>query len=388
MFIRKGAFLIIILLFCPVNSFSQFRIRLLSDMSPDVVIFTVTEGIYQINLPANKIIKITSGESVIMSRLNNRLAVKTRNENGFTCDSVELISVGADDSFSLRINSDASIKRIYNGNLICKSDMESVFIINVPDIEDYIAGVVKSEGGSGGSSGYYKTQAVIARTYSYKYEKKHIGDQYNLCDGVHCQVFGGIITDTMIIRAVKGTKGEVIVDRDSSLIIAAFHSNCGGETAASEDVWLTDQPYLKKVIDPYCLSSRNAVWEKKISVADWVKYLNRNGFTGTSANPSAFSFTQKARQVNYTTGIFKYPLRLLRNDFQLRSTYFSVVSDGDSLILKGRGYGHGVGLCQEGAMAMAKRGMNYEQIIRFYYTGVKVIDVTDVKKPVTDNSLY
>ena len=59
----------------------------------------------------------------------------------------------------------------------------------------------------------------------------------------------------------------------------------------------------------------------------------------------------------------------------LRSTFFSVVPEGDSIILKGRGYGHGVGLCQEGAMVMAAKGFNYKQIIDFYYSGVIISDI-------------
>jgi stage II sporulation protein D len=372
---------------CSANTFPQFRIRLFSDQSPGIVIFTVIEGSYQINLQAEKIIIVELGESVVLTRLNNRLAVKTRKENGFTCDSVELINVGPGCSFTLRINPDASQKRIYNGSLICKSDLGSVFLINTPEIEDYIAGVVKSEGGSGGSIEYFKTQAIIARTYSYKYEKKHINDSFNLCDGVHCQVYQGITTDTLIIRAVEETKGKVIVDQDSALIISAFHSNCGGETLASEDVWLTGQPYLIKVVDPYCLSSRNATWEKKISLSDWIDYLKKNGYKSPTGNPSVFNFATKTRAVNYTSDTFNWPVNLLRNDFQLRSTYFSVVAEGDSLVLKGRGYGHGVGLCQEGAMVMAKKGMNCEAIIKFYYSGVKIINVAEVKKPTSDNSL-
>jgi stage II sporulation protein D len=386
MSVNRILILCIVFVFYSANTFSQLRIRLFSDQPAGMVILTVTEGTYQISLRDGKHIILEPGETVLLTRFNERLAVKTRKESGFICDSVEFICTGATCSFSLRINPDASQKRIYNGGLICKSDLGSVLLINTPEIEDYVAGVVKSEGGSGGSLEYFKTQAIIARTYSYKYEKKHVKDSFNLCDGIHCQVYQGITTDTLITRAVKETKGKVIVDHDSTLIISAFHSNCGGETVASEDLWLTAQPYLKKVVDPYCLSSRNATWEKKISLPEWTSYLKKNGFTDSTVDPSVFNFSAKTRSNYYTSGTFKYPVSLLRNDFQLRSTFFSVISEGDSVLLKGRGYGHGVGLCQEGAMVMAKKGMSFEQIIKFYYTGVQIIDVADVKKPVTDNS--
>lgn len=171
------------------------------------------------------------------------------------------------------------------------------------------------------------------------------------------------------------TKGLVILDKDSTLIISAFHSNCGGETASSEDVWLTNQPYLKGVIDPYCRSSRNSVWEKKISINDWLEFLRKSGYKGKTDDLSVFSFLQNVRLTDYRTGSFTMPLSTIRNELDLRSTFFSVVADGDSVILKGRGYGHGVGLCQEGAMEMAEKGFNYQQIISFYYTDVIISDI-------------
>lgn len=69
------------------------------------------------------------------------------------------------------------------------------------------------------------------------------------------------------------------------------------------------------------------------------------------------------------------PLRTIRSELDLRSTFFSVVAKGDTIILEGRGYGHGVGLCQEGAMEMAVKGFNYQQIIDFYYFGVLITDI-------------
>jgi stage II sporulation protein D len=69
------------------------------------------------------------------------------------------------------------------------------------------------------------------------------------------------------------------------------------------------------------------------------------------------------------------PLRTIRSDLNLRSTFFSVYANSDSVILKGRGYGHGVGLCQEGAMVMASKGFKFKDIINFYYSGVIISDI-------------
>lgn len=96
----------------------------------------------------------------------------------------------------------------------------------------------------------------------YKYFDKHMQDKYNVCDNTHCQAFNGTSIDTILNKAAMETHNEVIIDQDSVLIISAFHSNCGGQTSSSEDVWLTSQPYLKSVSDPYCINSRNALWRK------------------------------------------------------------------------------------------------------------------------------
>ena len=167
----------------------------------------------------------------------------------------------------------------------------------------------------------------------------------------------------------------MILAPDSTLIISAFHSNCGGETSFSEDVWLTSQSYLKRVNDPYCLSSRNAQWEQRISIYDWVEMLRKSGYNGQTDDPDAFSFEQKSRLIEYKTGTFTMPLKTIRAEMDLRSAFFTVVADGDSLLIKGKGYGHGVGLCQEGAMEMATRGFNYQKIIDFYYSDVIISDI-------------
>ncbi|MZP56014.1 MAG: SpoIID/LytB domain-containing protein, partial [Bacteroidales bacterium] len=161
------------------------------------------------------------------------------------------------------------------------------------------------------------------------------------------------------------------------LIISAFHSNCGGETASSGDVWLTGQPYLKSVKDPYCNNSRNARWKKVLSLNDWISYLNKSGLKEKPDEVLKINFAQSTRKTDYMTGNFSLPLQKIRDDLDLRSTFFSVRVEGDSVILDGKGYGHGVGLCQEGAMAMAEKGFDYRQIIYFYFEGVIISDINN-----------
>jgi stage II sporulation protein D len=359
--------------FCLLSS--QIKVRLYTEFTPDYAIFTVSTGQYIIRNGTGISIAVLEGEPVMITRYEKKIYVKERNGKGFIADSVEINGITGNDYFSLRVNAEGSLKRNYSGDLKCFSDMETLFLINTCDIEKYIAGVVQAESGSGRSEEYFKTQAVIARTYTYKYFNKHTIDRYNLCDATHCQAFDGLTEDSLIINAVRNTNGLVITTPDSVLIISAFHSNCGGETSPSEYAWVTGQPYLVRVVDPYCSKSRNALWEKKISLREWTGFLNKNGYSGIPADPTVFNFNQTSRVPDYVAGSFSMPLRSIRAGLGLRSSYFSVSAEVDSLLIKGRGYGHGVGLCQEGAMEMALKGFKYQQIIDFYFSGVLIMDI-------------
>jgi stage II sporulation protein D len=368
----------ILLIFLSVTSTlvsAQVKIRLFANQSPESVVFSVTNGTYIINRYDGENLTLSKGESAVISRFDGKLALKSRNTNGYIYDSVVFTGISGNDNFSLRISAQSSLRQYYSGDLKCFPDLATLVMINVCDIEKYIAGVVRSEGGNGKNIEYYKSQAVIARTYMYKYMDKHIADGYNVCDNTHCQAFNGSSSDSVLNMAAMETKGMVILDQNNMLISAAFHSNCGGETLSSGDVWLTGMPYLKKVTDPYCVTSRNAVWRRSIGLNEWIDYIGKSGYTGVRDVPSVFSFSQKSRMSDYRAGSFTMPLKTIRNELNLKSTFFSVFPDEDSIILSGRGYGHGVGLCQEGAMVMAARGFNFNQIIDFYYSGVIISDV-------------
>jgi stage II sporulation protein D len=360
------------------TTYSSLKIRLLTEIDPGQVILTAISGKYRITDGISHSINIRDNESVIIARYGKRIFLKPRNQEGLLCDTIFLESEGETSCFSLRAVEGGLPAKVYSGGLKCFADMGKMLLINTCDIEKYLEGVVKAEGGGGKTKEYFKTQAIIARTYTYRYIGKHLSDGYNLCDDTHCQVYDGVVSDSLITEAVSDTRGQVITTPDSSLIISAFHSNCGGQTSPSEYVWVTGQPYFKRVVDQYCIKSKNASWEKKLALRQWTTMLQLNGFTGSLDDPTIFNFNQPARVADYSFGNFSMPLRTIRTRFDLKSSLFSVVTDNDSLILKGRGYGHGVGLCQEGAINMALEGFTCQQIINFYYFNVLIMDIKDV----------
>jgi len=371
----------LIFLFSMVSG--QVSIRIFADQKPSSAVLNVTEGKYELDAYDGKYLPLASDETVILAIYNGKIAVKTQNAKGFMCDSLIVKGLTGNDKFSFRVNG-SPIRNLYGGDLQCLYDLGTMVFVNNCDIEQYISGVVRTEGGPGKNLEFHKSQAVLARTYMYRHIERHIIDRYNLCDNIHCQAFNGISGDSVINKAALETKGIVILDTDSTLVLSAFHSNCGGETSVSEDVWLSGHYYFKSVIDPYCRNSRNASWKKSIPLSEWEGYLKNSGFVADEKIPESYNFQQTSRQNNYRAASFSLPFSKIRNDLDLRSGFFSVKRESDSIVFSGRGYGHGVGLCQEGAMVMAGRGFKYDGIIRFYYSGIIITDIKNARNLESD----
>jgi stage II sporulation protein D len=370
----------IVLLLFTFCSHAQVRVRLFANQQSGSALFIVTEGMYELDVHDNKPIPLSRNNPALFAYINGKVAVKTANQPGFLCDSLIVRGMTGRDGFSLRITGHPSPKHYYDGNLRCLPDLGKLVLINVCSIDSYIAGVVRAEGGPGKNIEYLKSQALLVRSYMYKYLDRHVLDRYNLCDNVHCQAFNGVTTDSLIHRAVSETHGLVVLDHYGVIISPAFHSNCGGETSIAEDVWLSGHSYLKKVIDPYCTASRNARWTRSLTLAEWKEYLRKSGYSQSTSDPSVYNFSQITRLPDYRIGSFSLPFTKIRNDMGLRSAFFSVTANGGSVTFKGRGNGHGVGLCQEGAMVMASKGFKFKQIIDFYFSDVIITDISNVKK--------
>lgn len=260
------------------------------------------------------------------------------------------------------------------------ADKKQFLLVNNIDIEKYIGGVVESESGTRTSLEYYKLQSILCRTYLLAHINRHVLEGFQVCDDVHCQAYLSRTTDVDIQKGVNDTKGLVVVDNDLNLITAAFHSNCGGQTVASQDVWATPTTYLKSVKDTFCMRQTHAKWKRTIPMEDWKAYLqlkHKYPVDDSLKLSDATSFTQTyGRSIYFTDKDLKIPLKIIRADFQLKSTYFSIEQQGESVIFNGKGYGHGVGMCQEGAMRMANLNYSYKDILNFYYKDVHLVDLS------------
>ena len=262
-------------------------------------------------------------------------------------------------------------QRKYKDNLEVSKDISGLKIVNVVDINNYLAGVIESEGGGGRDLEYYKVQAVMSRTYAIKYGHRHHEEGFDLCDNVHCQAYHSMLRFTKKIdTAVVQSRGVVMTDESGVLLDSYFHANCGGQTSPAEYVWNKPVPYLYSFKDTFCIHTRQATWEKKIPKYLWKNFLVKKynyPIHHSVYGDKIYTFNQPYRKAFYQSPTLGIPLRDLRKEFKLNATFFSCHPEGDYVVLNGRGFGHGIGLCQEGAMSMAKHGYNYLQIGQFYF---------------------
>ena len=259
----------------------------------------------------------------------------------------------------------------YEGDFEIKAMKSAIRVINLVDMETYLEGVIESESGVSQKYEYYKVQAIVSRTYAEKNNHKHISEGYQLCDRVHCQVYHHKrTTNTSIDSAVYHTRGQVLLLLNGDFAPTFFSANCGGQTCSPEQVWDGKIEGLNAFQDTFCIYTKQAKWTKSVPISDWISFMVENydfPIDDSLSLQLLYNFSQSERQAFYLHPGYGIPLRDLREKFKLKSTFFSSKKEGDFMVLNGRGFGHGVGLCQEGAMKMAKNDYTFDQIIEYYF---------------------
>jgi stage II sporulation protein D len=300
----------------------------------------------------------------------------------------------------------------YRGSMILFAERRGSFtVVNFTLVEDYLRGVVPLEIGHRRpeEAEAVKAQAIAARTYTYKKVIEKHDQGFDLFPTISDQVYGGVAAEYPLCNeAILSTVDRVMVCRDS-LIYAYYHSTCGGKTANIEDVWENKQPvsYLRSIDDideqgaAFCGFSASYFWEDawpRSTLSSIVGKYSREVFPQNAAAgaikdlavSSRFS-CGRARVLAVTTpsGTFRYGgdkirfiLRRNKSGFPiLRSALITDISTSSgSIVVKGRGYGHGVGMCQYGAIGRARAGQSCEHILKAYYTGVELRKIEVARK--------
>jgi len=295
----------------------------------------------------------------------------------------------------------------YRGDLALYASDTGVLIVNVVKIDDYLRGVVPLEIGtrSDADSAAVQAQAVTARSYAYVHLTAEPSRVFDVTAGVLDQVYGGVAAETPVAsEAVESTRTFVL--RFAGRVVnAPYHSTCGGSTATASEIWRSnDEPYLQRVSDRipgsdrfYCDLSPRFRWTKSLEgstlnaalaqyLATYTSVPGRN--PGIARDVTVGSRTPSGRigTITITTDRGNFVVRGNDTRFVLRapggellnSTYFSVETTPASngtlarLTLHGMGYGHGVGMCQWGAIGRARAGQDYRTILRTYYPGTTV----------------
>lgn len=352
------------------------KVNIFTNKKSDKLEVSVFSGSYALlDANGNKLRDLNIGSSVFVEKKYNNFSVEIKNDTTFFSNKISLKGSGFLNLLQIKYSNST---RLYDDNLIVSVKNNFLQLINDVELEHYVAGVVQTESGIAKNVEFYKVQAIAARTFALKNINKHAGEDYQLCDQTCCQVYKGRCASSDIMIATSKTAGEVLTDSLGEIIMSVFHSNSGGQTCNSEDVWGRALPYLRSVKDTFSIAQPSYYWQKKISRKDWLDFLkNKYNYPIEDANSvkKVVNFNQYSRRAYLVDNI---DLRSIREHFKLRSTFFSVSEDGDNVKLTGYGFGHGVGLSQEGAINMARLGYNYVQILKFYYLGVQIKNISEI----------
>lgn len=320
----------------------------------------------------------------------------------------------------LRISTDSKINMgsggfDYTGAFVLKVVKDRLVLNHFLPLDEYIAGVIQNEIGNNAPSEALKAQAVAARTHavSLLLYNRHSSDGYDLCNGTHCQVYkGSYLSNPSVRNAVFETAGVILVFNNKA-IDATYHSCCGGKTDASSLIWKgTPVPYLMGITcdaEADTLDLRNEAdaryWLSKNgnddNLSSWERYAKswkRELSLATLANNAG---TSKIKSIliekrGYSGRITRISLFgkqrvVLDNESSIRKAFGGLPSsffyiqgkytiEGDGVRIKpasvmkiiGKGSGHGVGMCQVGALQMARSGFLYQDILSKYYPGTSL----------------
>jgi stage II sporulation protein D len=293
--------------------------------------------------------------------------------------------------------------RPYRGEAVVVASGDEVIVINRVPIEEYLRGVVPLEIGDRQAAEHaaVEAQAIAARSYAWAHLAP--SQRFDVRATVDDQVYGGARAERAVADAAVGATAGEVLRYAGRIADAPYHSTCGGMTAEPGEVWTGEAgaPYLRRVDDhipgssrAYCDISPRYEWQRDMTAeqvgAAVTRYLRSRGSPETigdaralrveSRTPSgrvgALSVTGSDGETTLRGNAIRYALRSAGGEL-LNSTYFSVESSGSGtsgrrFTIRGRGYGHGIGMCQWGAIGRARAGQDAVTILQTYYPGTSV----------------
>ncbi|MBS1149544.1 MAG: Stage sporulation protein [Myxococcaceae bacterium] len=275
-----------------------------------------------------------------------------------------------------------ALKRRYYARLSLSNEAEVLRFINTIDVEDYLPSVVEAEAG-GSPPAALEAQAIVSRTFAVASRGRHSASGYDLCDLSHCQVFRGHDDESAAARkAVKQSAGQVLLVGGVVLKPAFFHSSCGGGTSKAIDVF-SEEGAGGGVNDtgkdgPLCKDAEGFAWEWSIERIELAAALGANPQGDLSAfeilrrDGSGRVLQLKSFGKRYSGVEFASKLGRAFGWQTFRSLRVTMEQVEGLIRFKGQGLGHGVGLCQQGAKALAGKGADSRAILARYFPDCQV----------------
>ena len=321
------------------------------------------------DLEKEPMMKIPQGQELSVRMMRDRFLANEKEIKG------ERLVIQPESTGFVKVNG-----MLYRGFITLLKKQGMTVVNNVP-VEDYLYGVVPKEMPPSWSAEALRAQSVAARTFALKNRKRHSAEGFDLCNTAHCQVYEGMSAEMQsTTAAVNSTRGEVLFYK-GAIIDALFHTDSGGMTEFSEHVWGSTVPYLRAVKE---LRTQTQPWSRTVSMASFVQKIEAGGKSlgtlkeirlspltvGKGSTDRTPSGRVRAAEFVGTKGRISLSGNDLRSMFSLPSTLFDIRAGRTEVVFSGYGSGHGLGLSQWGAKALADSGRGYEDILLYYYFGV------------------
>jgi stage II sporulation protein D len=273
--------------------------------------------------------------------------------------------------------------RRYRGSVRVEPAPGGLRIVNELPLEAYVAGTLLGEVHEGWGEAVLQAQSVAIRTYALHRRANAGARAWDVEADTRGQVYLGMDGESETAwRAVEATHGQVLT-WNGEVILAAFHGTAGGRTASAAEVWGRSLPYLESVPVEGEDVSPDTYWRARVSSGELAAALASLGEdVGRIERVAIAGRTPSGRcatlRVTGSAGAAEVPATALRRalgERRLRSTLFEVRPDPDGVVFVGSGNGHGVGMSQWGARAMAERGAGYRAILGRFYPGARLVPV-------------
>ena len=276
---------------------------------------------------------------------------------------------------------DDEIKFNFVSNMVVRVKRENGTIDRVP-FEEYIKGVLAGEMPTSFEMEALKAQAVAARSYVMKKMEQNTEEDYDVVDTVMNQVYLDENTlkekwqekyeekNNKLKQAILETKGEYMT-YNNEVIEAFFFSTSTGKTENSGEVFQTQLPYLRSVDSSWDQEVSPVFQENNnLSLTEFYQKLNLEYNEELKIEITKTTSTGRLKELNINGQSFK--ANDIYQKLNLRSTFFYIKQKGKQVEITTKGYGHGVGMSQYGALAMAKKGYKYQDILKYYYQGIEI----------------